>query len=266
MKSTSNSSEKEIEVLIIGAGPSGTAAAAILQKNNIQAIVVEKSQFPRFSIGESLLPKCMEPLEKAGLLDVLKKANFQKKKGAMFSRNGQITEFQFANKYSDGYDWTWQVPRAEFDDLIAKEVESRGVAYLYQQSVEDVEFKENEVITTVLGKDNVVTKIKSKFIIDASGFGRVLPRLLDLNKPSDLPSRSAIFAHFEDEDRSKDFMDSIQIIVLSEKIWGWIIPFSNGKSSIGIVGDLEDRTDHEEYFNELIDQNQYLRETTLTLN
>ena len=80
----------ETQILIIGAGPSGMVAAGYLKKHGVNCLVVEKSSFPRFSIGESLLPKSMENFEEAGLLDAIMPAGFQKKFGARFIKNGKV--------------------------------------------------------------------------------------------------------------------------------------------------------------------------------
>ena len=91
-----------IEVLVIGAGPAGSVAAALLRQQGRQVLVLEREQFPRFSIGESLLPQSMEYLEQAGMLRAVQEAGFQFKNGAAFARGEQYTEFDFSDKYSAG--------------------------------------------------------------------------------------------------------------------------------------------------------------------
>src|SRR5690606_7591132 len=97
------------QVVIIGAGPSGSTAAALLNKQGIDVLVLEKMQFPRFSIGESLLPACMEVVEAAGMLQAVEEAGFQFKNGAAFRKNGVYTEFDFRNKFTPGPGTTFQV-------------------------------------------------------------------------------------------------------------------------------------------------------------
>ena len=110
------------DVLVIGAGPAGSVAAAMMHRAGFNVRVVEKEKFPRFVIGESLLPRCMEVLEDAGLLEVVKAKNFQKKFGAKFLKGTKVADFNFSEQHTDGWTWTWQVPRAEFDAARARAV------------------------------------------------------------------------------------------------------------------------------------------------
>ena len=106
---------EKVDVLVIGAGPSGTVAASIINKAGFKVKIVEKMKFPRFVIGESLLPRCMEALEEAGFLDAVKDKGFQEKFGAKFVRDGKVCDYFFADQFTPGWNWTWQVPRGEFD-------------------------------------------------------------------------------------------------------------------------------------------------------
>lgn len=228
----------EVDVLIIGAGPSGCVAAAYLQKQGFSIKVVEKSRFPRFVIGESLLPRCMDHFEEVGLLDCLNRQGFEIKRGARFIREDVICEFDFSEKFSDGYDWTWQIPRADFDDVLAQELIKKGVDIAFEQEVVDVKFSENGTSTTTvkpLTGENYT--ISAKFIIDSSGYGRVLSRLLELDKPSEIPEHSSIFAHIIDINRPEGREGTlITFDVLDKDTWFWVIPFSNGNTSLGFVG------------------------------
>src|SRR5690606_13886366 len=115
----------QTDVLVIGAGPSGTVAASIIQQQGYRVTIVEKMQFPRFVIGESLLPRCMEALEKAGFLEAIKAKQFQQKDGAKFVMGDEICDFNFSQQYTNGWKWTWQVPRAEFDKVLADACEQK---------------------------------------------------------------------------------------------------------------------------------------------
>ncbi len=229
-----------VDVLIIGAGPSGCVAASYLHNNGFRVKVVEKALFPRFVIGESLIPRCMDHFEEAGLLNCLKEMNFEIKRGARFIKGDIICNFDFSKKFTEGWDWTWQVPRADFDNALAQEIIKKGVEVNFETEVTNVTFHENYSVTTTKDKNGNFNDIKAKFIIDSSGYGRVLPRLLNLEKPSEIPDNSSIFTHIEDINRPEGTEGTlISFDIVKEKVWLWVIPFSNGKTSIGFVGPTE---------------------------
>lgn len=225
------------DVLIIGAGPSGSVAAAYLREKNIKVIVLEKTQFPRIVVGESLIPRSMDHFEEAGLLPYLKKQNFEVKPGARFIRGEQICIFDFSKKFGEGKDWTWQVPRADFDMTLADAIIDKGADLRFNEEVIDVQFEGKKSITTVKKQNGETYQINAKFLIDASGYGRVLPRLLNIDSPSKLNPHSAIFTHIDDVRRPEGREGTqISFDIIETKVWLWVIPFSNGKTSIGIVG------------------------------
>lgn len=231
---------ENVDVLIIGAGPSGSVAASYLHNEGFSIKVVEKNKFPRFVIGESLIPRCMDHFEAVGLLDCLKKKNFEVKKGARFMQGPVVCEFDFSKKHTDGWDWTYQVPRADFDKTLTDELESRGVDIDFEKEVVAVEFSGDISHTTVKDSSGNKSIVTAKYIIDSSGFGRVLPRLLDLDKPSDIGKHSSIFTHVKDV-RKPEGWDGNRITfdIVSTSTWLWVIPFSNGITSIGYVGPTE---------------------------
>jgi flavin-dependent dehydrogenase len=229
---------EKVDVLVIGAGPAGTVAASIVNKAGFKVKIVEKQNFPRFVIGESLLPRCMEALEEAGFLDAVAENKFQEKFGAKFVKDGRIADYFFADQFTPGWNWTWQVPRAEFDKTLADTVEKMGVPVCYESTVTGIVFNDSNSITTIEDSEGNKSEIEAKFIIDGSGYGRVIPRLLNLDKPSNLPPRKAIFTHTVDKKRSlDDEPNRITIVVHKPGIWIWVIPFSSGVTSVGFVGD-----------------------------
>ncbi len=229
---------EKTDVLVIGAGPSGTIAAAIIRQSGFDVTIVEKTRFPRYVIGESLLPRCMEHFERAGFLEDLKRKNFQKKTGAVFLKDHTTCDFDFSEQFTKGWTWTWQVPRDDFDMALAHSVETRGVIIRYETEVINVDFAPANPVVSVKNKEKGTYEIQAKYIVDASGYGRVLPNLLGLNKPSDLPVRMSVFTQVDDRSRpGGSEAERILIIAHKPNVWGWIIPFSNGRTSIGFVGD-----------------------------
>lgn len=235
----------DFDVTIIGAGPSGSVAACLLMQQGLSVCLVEQGEFPRFSIGESLLPQSMDYLRQANMLDTLlenaQQLGFQFKDGAAFYRNGHHTNFNFAEKFSEGPSTTYQVKRAGFDNLLAQEAIKQGAVIQFAHQVTN--FKVAQGVTHLDVTDlNTQQKstITARFTLDGSGFGRVLPRLLDLEEPSELSPRKAIFTHFKDNiDSSKFDRNKILITVHPQipDVWYWAIPFSDNTISVGVVGE-----------------------------
>ncbi|WP_299982237.1 NAD(P)/FAD-dependent oxidoreductase [uncultured Pseudoteredinibacter sp.] len=230
----------EADVIIIGAGPSGAIAAAQLCKRGHKVAVLEKQHFPRFSIGESLLPQCMSFIESSGMLAAVEEAGFQFKNGAAFRLGNQYTEFEFTEKFTPGWGTTFQVQRGEFDHILAQQAEKAGADIYYGHEITAVKPGSDPTLT-VLTEEGAQYTASAKFILDASGFGRVLPRLLDLETPSSFPVRKAIFTHIEDNIQTGLERNKILITVHPKykDVWYWLIPFSNGRSSIGVVATPE---------------------------
>jgi flavin-dependent dehydrogenase len=230
------------EIVIVGAGPAGSVAAALLRQQGRQVLVIEREEFPRFSIGESLLPQSMEYLEKAGMLRAVVEAGFQFKNGAAFMRDGRYTDFDFRDKHTDGWGTTYQVQRATFDHILAKEAERFGAEVRYRHEVLNIELGQGAnggARVTIKDPDGQQYQVDAGFILDASGFGRILPRLLKLETPSNFPVRGAIFTHIEDGIRSGFDRNKIRVTVHPKHcdVWFWTIPFAGGRCSLGVVAE-----------------------------
>ncbi len=229
---------EKVDVLVIGAGPAGTVAASIVNQAGFKVKIVEKLQFPRFVIGESLLPRCMEALTEAGFVEAVKKQGFQEKFGAKFVKEGKTCDYFFADQFTPGWNWTWQVPRGQFDKTLADTVSQMGVPIDYQTTVTGISFQGTDSVTTVEDAAGNLSRIEARFIIDGSGYGRVIPRLFQLDRPSSLPPRKALFTHTVDLRRSlSDEPNRITIVVHKKGVWIWIIPFSSGITSLGFVSE-----------------------------
>ena len=226
------------DVLIIGAGPSGAIAAALLARRGYQVLVLERQKFPRFSIGESLLANSMHFIEEAGMLEAVLTGGFQFKNGAAFVRDGAYSEYNFAQKSAAGYAYTFQVPRADFDKVLADEAVRQGAEIRYEVEIIAADFSGALPQLEARSAGGEVCRHQARFVLDASGFGRTLPRLLNLERPSDFPVRAALFTHIEDHVEAGAFdRQKIRVSVHPREhdVWYWLIPFSNGRSSLGVV-------------------------------
>ncbi len=227
-------------IVIIGAGPAGAIAAACLSRKGHAVVVIERQQFPRFSIGESLLPQCMEFIEQAGMLPAVRAAGFQVKSGASFLHGQRQTDFCFADKFTEGFDETFQVQRDRFDALLASEAERMGAEIRWRQQLAAIDFIDGKPLLTIATEELSSYTLQAEFVLDASGFGRVLPRLLELERAADFPLRRSLFTHCADniDDPAYD-RNRIRIVVHPQHrdVWYWLIPFSNGRASVGIVAE-----------------------------
>ena len=226
------------DVAIIGAGPAGAVAAALLNKQGLRVVVLEKQHFPRFVIGESLLPHCMEFIEAAGFGDAVRaEPSFQLKNGAAFTWGGRYTYFDFTDKFSSGPGTTFQVRRALFDKILIDEAERQGVDVRFGHGVAAFDNSGDHARLRIEADDGAY-ELSAGFVLDASGYGRVLPRLLDLETPSELPPRLAHFTHIVDNISSPKF-DRDKILITTHPqhrdVWLWTIPFGDNHCSIGVV-------------------------------
>ena len=245
----------DYDVIVIGAGPSGAISSALLVSKGYKVLVLEREVFPRFSIGESLLPQCMTYIEEAGMLDAVLAADFQLKDGACFSHKGNVTAFDFNDKFSEGPGTTFQVERAKFDKVLADEAENQGVEIRYQHEIIAVDTaKDLSTVTFKATTRHETQTLTAKFILDASGFGRVLPRLLDLSLPSDFPVRQSVFTHIHDNISAEASLncnfDRNKILLTvhpkHKDVWLWLIPLSSTTCSIGVVAKTEFFDDYPE--------------------
>lgn len=227
------------DVVVIGAGPAGASSAAILARCGWNVCVVEREQFPRFVIGESLLPRVMQIMEESGLLPGVQAEGFLVKRGALFLSGEERCEFNFSDQFSTGWDYAYQVPRDRFDQILAEGAAAAGASIHYRHSVEAIDFAPDPVLT-VRDDHGAARKLSCRFVMDGSGYGRTLPRLLNLDAPSSQPGRVSIFAHVRGDIRPEgDSEGHIWACMQSDRAWIWIIPFSDGRTSVGVVSDAE---------------------------
>ncbi len=178
------------------------------------------------------------------MLEAVQAAGFQVKHGAAFGWGERYTEFDFRDTFTPGKGSTYQVRRADFDKLLADQAQAQGVQIRYAEEIIQVDFSGEQPRLYVRRlKDGSQYQITCAFVLDASGYGRVLPRLLDLELPSAFPVRKAVFTHVRDCIDDPTF-NREKILITTHPdmrdVWFWSIPFSDGYCSLGVVA-KEDR-------------------------
>lgn len=230
----------DADVLIIGAGPSGAVAAALLARQGWSVLVLERTHFPRFVIGESLLPAMMPILDAAGLGEAVRSAGFQRKYGAFFTWRDHAARIDFRDNAGGANGEIFEVKRADFDLLLINGAVAQGAKLRYGQSVTGfTELEDGARLSVCDDASGETYALSARFVLDASGYGRVLARLLDLETPSVLPPRKVFATHIRDHITAEDYnRDMITIATLADarERWMWLIPFSDGTASIGVIG------------------------------
>jgi len=227
------------DVLIIGGGPCGSTAAALIAAAGKDVVLLEKEAHPRFHIGESLLPRNLAALERLGMLEEIAGMGVLKP-GAEFisDETGRSVEFNFATGLDREYTYSYQVKRADFDQALFANARGKGVRTYEHTAVADVTFGAGGARARVSARNsNGMQLFSPKLVLDASGRDAFLAtkfRLLEADKRN---STAAVFAHFRMvEPRGGRLAGSISIHLASDG-WFWVIPLPGGIMSVGFVGD-----------------------------
>jgi flavin-dependent dehydrogenase len=230
------------DTVIIGGGPAGSTAAGLLAKAGQKVLVLERDRFPRFHIGESLIPFGNDVLNELGVWDKLERQGFMPKLGAEFTLGNAagMQRFWFGRNLESRYAKTFQVERARFDELLLNHAEEEGAEVLQGAKVGSI--RVNDAGAEVAYEhEGTAQEIKARWILDASGRTSVLGRELGLGK-SDLgmAKKIAVFSHFSGVNRNKGEAAGHITIVRLENAWCWLIPLDEEKTSVGLVQMLED--------------------------
>jgi flavin-dependent dehydrogenase len=232
---------RDLDAVVCGGGPAGSTFATTLARHGRRVALFERERFPRFHIGESLLPWNVPLLQRLGVLDKVHAAGVQVKYGARFYHQG--TEFHRPVRFVDGMDRAhpsaFQVKRAEFDKLLLDHSRESGVAVFEETKVEDVIFdpggKRAVGVRLRLKGDTALREIAARVVIDATGRDAVLSRRFGGRRRDPRLDRSAAFAHYDRFLRVEGPTGGDIVVVTTPDGWWWLIPFSDGSVSVGIV-------------------------------
>ena len=228
---------EQFDVVVIGGGPAGSSTANLLAQSGRRVVVLEKDRFPRFHVGESLLPRSLPVLERLGVTDRLD-AEYLRKLGARFcdSATGGVMHYAFSEALEPERTHAYQVPRAAFDEMLLRTAAGRGAEVREGWRVERIRTEgERAVGVDATDPEGRAVGIAARFVVDASGRDTVLATKGKTKQRIPGLDKSGFYGHWEDVWRQEgEDEGNIQIVVF-EHGWFWFIPFRGRRTSVGAV-------------------------------
>ena len=256
--------ESIYDVAIIGGGPAGSTAATLLGRAGRRVVVLERDKFPRFHIGESLLPTSMKTFTRLDVHEKFRAAGFMEKFGGEMAGadSEEGVKFYFKDGYRAQTDHAYQVPRATFDKVLLDHAAENGAEVHEETSVRQIEFFVDRAELEVQRKDQPNETISARYVIDASGRNSVIGNHFQLRETYQHLQKISIYAHYEgvEGEEGRDGTLTRQLRALDR--WFWYIPLSTERSSIGVVLDTavfrRARKTPEEFLDEAIAEQPFL--------
>lgn len=238
------------DVIVIGGGPAGSTAATLLAQQGFSVTLLERERFPRFQIGESLLPYNNDLFDRLGVTDQLVTGDFHPKYGAYFVTGDGSTafNFRFDQRLQDPYRKSYQVKRAEFDHLLLKNAARHGVEVREETPVTSIDLSDPDKAVVNVGQPLRLSEPSgqperlsyvARFVVDASGHGAVVGSRV--GDKSDIVSlkKIAFFAHYRGVPRAEGRDAGNTVIVVLRNAWFWLIPVNAEVMSVGLVVDRD---------------------------
>ncbi|HVJ14665.1 MAG TPA: NAD(P)/FAD-dependent oxidoreductase [Polyangiaceae bacterium] len=257
-------SAKDYDVIVIGGGPAGSTVATRLKQLGRKVVLFERERFPRFHIGESLLPCSMPLFDALGVQPALKAANFLPKYAAEFvTADGAVTRrYAFGDGLVPGPGSAYEVDRAEFDKVLLDHCAAQGVVVEEETQVSKFDIDKDGVRVTVRSPGGERT-VSAEMIVDATGQSSLLAGRMGLREMDEGLKNFAVFSHFEGATRHSGDREGDISVVLVPEGWWWVIPLRGDRTSVGLVAParkLKGRKPDESYLQERIEATPYLKQ------
>ena len=258
------------DALVIGGGPAGSAAAAVLAEHGHRALVLEREKFPRYHVGESLLPFTFQPLQRLGLIDKMRASAFVKKYSVQFvSPSGRASQpFYFFNRYDrDTVAQTWQVLRSEFDQMLLDNARAKGAEVKEETTVLDL-LKEGLRVTGVRARTRggPVVEYRAPITLDCSGKEAFCAARNNWRIPDPFLNKIAVWTYYKGAKRDEGVdAGATTVAYIPEKGWFWYIPQHDDMISVGVVAEGKYLTRDgvkapEAIFKRAVEDNQWIKE------
>jgi flavin-dependent dehydrogenase len=235
------SSVQNYDVIVIGGGPSGSAASALLAEKGLRVLVLEREKFPRYHIGESLIPFTYYPLQRLGLVERMRQSAFVKKHSVQFvSPSGRTSQpFYFSTRYDADVSQTWQVLRSEFDLMLLDNARQRGASVLEEVTVRDL-VQENGAVAGVVAQTRLgqVLEARAPITIDCSGRDALAATRKNWRVRDPKLNKVAVWTYYRGAKRDAGLeAGATTVAYVPEKGWFWYIPQHHDQVSVGVVAE-----------------------------
>ena len=260
---TSTWPKSDAQVIVIGGGPAGATTSTVLAQQGVRVLLLERDQFPRFHIGESLIPETYWTFRRLGMLPKLKGSQFVRKESVQFvNENGRLSEPFYFTDYKPGeQSQTWQVRRSEFDQMMLDNAREHGVDVRESVRVLDVLFDGDRATGVRLIDENGITReVAADVVVDASGQSSLIASRLKLRVVDADLKKGSIWTYYEgaQRDAGRDEGATLILQTKSKQGWFWYIPLHDDIVSIGVVAAFDylfrGRGEHEAIFQEELDR------------
>jgi len=232
------------QVIVIGGGPSGSTVSTLLAKQGVRVTLFEREHFPRYHIGESLIPETFWVLEKLGMLDKLRASHFIKKYSVQFvTQHGKLSEpFYFMDNKPHECSQTWQVERSEFDLMLLDNAREHGVEVHEGVRVLEVLFEGSRAVGVAIADEaGNRSEVRAEVVVDASGQSTMLQDRMNLREWDPVLKKAALWTYWEGayRDSGRDEGATMVLQIQGKQGWFWYIPLHENKISVGVVAPFD---------------------------